>query len=675
MKITSFIEGYETQKEIRTNIYKQSLDRLLKSHEIDFLDYNYLINFGTNSSVIISTNKFVDIINVISDSTKIKESITENHPRLLTIKNDKLAVNKDIYKDATNLKNIKLTKEQKRCVKKIIKFLMDSSKKVFGLYGFAGTGKTTTCVELINYLLINRYIPKVVLTAPTHKALNVIKSKFKPYLKIIYETLTNKKLEINSFDDILIKLNQINIVIDFITIHKLLGFKNNYNKDGDIIFIRDSTIKKSLVNNYDLVVIDECSMVSLNMLDVIFDTIRKTNKKILFSGDPAQLPPVNESQSFIFIKHESELDINEYIEHIDKYDNQYVTSDIVETMNYNRLKLVNDILNIDTFLLKDVVRSKISNVTDVCYEIRRWVKNQTDMPQLFKFTDKKGAYFYQYNSKNKNGKKKIKTIWFKKYIEYLEKDYHSIILTWTNKQSNIYNKKVREEIFNKKKLEKFIGGDILILTDFYSLETSDEKIDSKFYTSDQIRVVDTDKVIFPINSFQFNPNKVLRRSKGSITIEDKCKKFIRFINAHINNITFKCWALCVKKICDDSNKYNFIRVLDDSEKEKYKELKLTITSYISDFSNKMLYGYKEKEKFIEQNVIKLMWEQFHSTIVSPFAKVDYGYSITCHKSQGSNFYNVFVDVNDILKNKNQDEVKKCTYTAVTRTSNELFLLI
>jgi len=677
MKITSLIEGYEEPKDVKIDKYKQQLDKLLENHEIDFLEYNYLLHFSTEHSVIIGTNKFIKIINKIKSNNNILiEIIVNNYPKLLTIKNDNvLAINKNNYKDATNLPNIELTKEQKKCVKKIIKFLIDDSRKTFGLYGFAGTGKTTTCVEVINYLLINKYIVKVVLATPTHKALNVIKSKFKPYLESIYKKLTGKKIETNNFDDILLRLNQVNVIIDFITIHKLLSFKNDYSTDGEMIFTRDnSSSKNSLIDTYDLVIIDECSMISLDMLDIIFETIRTTDKKIIFSGDPAQLPPVNEPHSFVFIKDKSELHIDEYIEHINRSDTEYVTSDIVEIMNNNRLQLINDILNMDSFLLQNVVRSKIDTVTNVCYEIRKWVENKTDMPQLYKYIDKKGVSFYKYNNSKK---KKVKTNWFKKYVEYLGKNEHSIILTWTNKQSSTYNNKVRKKIFNKKKLEKFIVGDILILTDFYSLDSENEKLDSKFYTSDQIKVVDTDNVIYYIINFQFEPNKVLKKTKGFLTIEDKCKKFIRFINNYTySNNNLKCWALCVKKICSEqSNKYNFIRVLDDSEIDRYRELKATLMGYISDFSNKMLFAYKEKERFIEENVIKPLWKQFHTIIVAPFAQVDYGYSITCHKSQGSNFYNVFVDIHDVLKNNNINEVKKCAYTAVTRTSNELFLLI
>jgi hypothetical protein len=89
----------------------------------------------------------------------------------------------------------------------------------------------------------------------------------------------------------------------------------------------------------------------------------------------------------------------------------------------------------------------------------------------------------------------------------------------------------------------------------------------------------------------------------------------------------------------------------------------------------MISNYKEKQSQIERLIINALWKQWHLLLVAPFANVNYGYSISCHKGQGSNFYNVFVDVNDILQNTRESEVKKCLYTATTRAVNELFLLI
>ena len=60
-------------------------------------------------------------------------------------------------------------------------------------------------------------------------------------------------------------------------------------------------------------------------------------------------------------------------------------------------------------------------------------------------------------------------------------------------------------------------------------------------------------------------------------------------------------------------------------------------------------------------------------MIDKFAQLNYGYCITVHKSQGSTFKNVFIDINDILDNNNQNETSKCLYTAITRSSKTLNL--
>ena len=77
---------------------------------------------------------------------------------------------------------------------------------------------------------------------------------------------------------------------------------------------------------------------------------------------------------------------------------------------------------------------------------------------------------------------------------------------------------------------------------------------------------------------------------------------------------------------------------------------------------------------VEKKINKLI-SIWHTTVIDIFAQLNYGYCITVHKSQGSTFSNVFIDISDILDNKNTVETTKCLYTGITRSSNTLNLLI
>ena len=662
-------------------IAKKHLGQLVSDNRLD-LKYFELINEFINNITLknadsilslLNNNEYIDLKKII-DSIKILFRLN---------KSSKLSIKKTVWKGLKNISHIKLTDEQLKCGKKLLKFIKNSNETTFGLYGYAGTGKTTTTVEIISYLIKNGFIKSVVFTAPTNKAVNVIKSKFRIHLKDIYEKYYSVKLDKDfDFENILDKLYTDNIKIDFITIHRLLEFKIDYNSDGGLIFIRNNCIKQSkkkssLMNQYEIVIIDECSMIPMDLLDVIFNEIRKLNNspKVVFTGDPAQLPPVNETQSFIFLKNPEELTLDEYVSKMHSSSVVSITSDIDDILEEKRSNFIKDIMNMKTFTLKKVVRSKIDNVTNFCYEIRRWVNNEEQNPDLQSFNNKKGIKIYDYL----DNIIKTKTKWFKNCVKNIKKGKSSIILTWTNKQSDLYNSIIRKKMFGGDILDKYVIGDILMLTEFYCLDNYqdneyneyNEESNNKLYTSDQIIVICTKKCYHQIKNFEFMTNTSIRKIKKTLCIEQKLRQLINIINSIIKNRKYQYWKLDVKKIGD--NDEHTIKVLCDHVVEDYNKLKENISINIINFSKQLLGDCSEKQ--IENLILKPLWKQWHEIFISPFANVNYGYSITCHKGQGSNFFNVYVDIHDISKNGNFNEVKKCIYTAVTRTVNKLYMLV
>ncbi|MCL1475358.1 AAA family ATPase [Argonema antarcticum A004/B2] len=171
--------------------------------------------------------------------------------------------------------NFQLTSQQDQALQKIAEFL-NSSKRMFGLFGYAGTGKSTI-VNLVAEQLVSAG-KRVVFTAPTNKAVGVLQ-----------RMATEKEVR----------------GVDFMTIHQLLGLAPV--KQGQKKILKQ--VSPSLLYMYDTIFLDECSMVTEELWSIIQDRITGTliigsKRQLIVMGDPAQLPPVNEeinekrSQSF-----------------------------------------------------------------------------------------------------------------------------------------------------------------------------------------------------------------------------------------------------------------------------------------------------------------------------------------------------------------------------------------
>lgn len=158
------------------------------------------------------------------------------------------------------------TPQQQDVIEKMEEFYANRKRQgeYFLLSGFAGTGKTFSISHFV------RKIPKakVALTAPTNKAVRVLERM----------------------------ASAAGLSIETLTIHSLLGLVVQQQQDSQVLKKK----RKSRLNDYSLVVIDECSMVNKELWQHLEDEITSSSAKIIFMGDPAQLPPVNELESPTF---------------------------------------------------------------------------------------------------------------------------------------------------------------------------------------------------------------------------------------------------------------------------------------------------------------------------------------------------------------------------------------
>lgn len=172
--------------------------------------------------------------------------------------------------------SFKLNTEQGQAIIDLSEF-----ENIYVLKGYAGTGKTTVITRWVEHIRTKPKDwpedefwrkPSIVLTAPTNKATNVLREKAR----------------------------EIKLPIDVSTIHSLLSLKMKWDK-GEQILIKDSRGDDQF-GDYDYVVIDESSMLDTTMIKYILNAHESAGNKIIFMGDPCQLPPIGEVLSTSFDK-------------------------------------------------------------------------------------------------------------------------------------------------------------------------------------------------------------------------------------------------------------------------------------------------------------------------------------------------------------------------------------
>lgn len=569
---------------------------------------------------------------------------------------------------------INLNDEQQKALEKLDYFIRDRTQKMYLLEGFAGTGKTTVITSLFSS---RKFFSKdIVLAATTNKAVSVLKNMFAK----TYEH------------------------VEFKTIHKLCKIKRRINNSGGISFNLSESpevfkTNKKNIYDYDIIIIDECSMISNNILQLIISFSLKIKGKIIFVGDRYQLPPVNETMSGVF-----KMPIDSY--------------------RLNTIVRCNDKVVLFSSRIRDSIDSKKNISTKNC---------KCDNFVVFK------------NSK----------CWLDTYVTKFDVNNNNILLAYTNNRCNQINKYIRETIYGEEAKNEYINNEVVVFNNFYketpllltnqadtmfiSPQIDKENLKIKmenaavFYTSHKSIISECSQIqlkvpTFPLESL-FNLSKKMdvnfvskkpdsynetldcpicfEKIKDKNSIETGCnhvfcEKCIKIwieqndqcpycrmtikeeklvvnndptLSELINkfkhltsNQVFKVWKLNVKsnKMCGTI--FTPIR----SEKERLKlhtkqlsEIIFRIKDHITK-TGKSIY----KQDFI----LNRLWEYYYYSYLDLFADISYGYCITVHKSQGSTYDDTYIDCKNILNFNNQESLN-CLYTAVTRASKKVNILL
>ena len=238
-------------------------------------------------------------------------------------------VNKSMFIDRPDVSM--LTEEQLE----IFNVITNLPLKTFSqslLTGYGGTGKTFLTTKIIEEIISKRGNVKIAITAPTNKAVKVLKN--------------------------LSLISELHPRVDFNTLHSLLKLKLVITEDGREEFKADVMFDDT--EEYDIVIVDEVSMLDNSLYLKLLDKAKRHKIVLLFIGDRGQIPPVNGGESVLF-----KLDL----------ENNFNLTKIIRQSNGNPIiGLAQKIRNNEKYATENVINEQNNGVM--------YLKINTEMPLL-----------------------------------------------------------------------------------------------------------------------------------------------------------------------------------------------------------------------------------------------------------------------------------------------------
>jgi len=532
--------------------------------------------------------------------------------------------------------SIELTPDQKNAFEKVKKTLSDPETPAITIKGSAGTGKTFLTKYIADYITDNTG-KNICAIAPTHKAKRVLR----------------KMLNQGRF--LPVKAFTVASVLGKLPTHSYIGSRNYKGK---------STQK---MDNFNVLILDEVSMVSDTDLDTIIDYVCEYDKKLIIIGDDCQIP----SPSQKLVKENGIC----YKPNSTAFD----LENICELKTIVRQSKDSPIITLATYLRDNIEIA--NNVQDIL--------TATGLDDDTFHRDYKGLY--------------------KEVVEDI-KISNTRIIAYTNSSVRAHNKGVRLELKYDKRLVvgelltgyTMMGYPIPFIengTDYTvtSIRPTNKQIISCFtdLVGDIVDLEDVDEKthreygLFFINATHSSNSKFMLEL---VRMAEKVNRNYSTKNDYKNYKQLKDRAVFL----EDVYKYNGVIMTEND----FRQLHPLIFSKVSDVidvnkRNKIKNEYTEKIEDKYSNIIedRLSDNKSYSdseTLADRYMIVAkdiyYGYSITAHKSQGSTYDSVYVDEKDFKKISNTwnyrmqawedrcSERNQLRYVSYTRSRNKLCIV-
>lgn len=299
-----------------------------------------------------------------------------------------------------------LTTQQQQVLAKI-KIFMESDASVFILRGYAGTGKTTMIKQIVDYVLQDR---DVELMAPTGRAARVLQTKTGHLAKTVHKTIySSAALLAKEVQDVAESEFKLCFPIKI--------------TDGNIVAIVDeASMLCSLKRAQEIFVFG-----TDNLMDDLLTYVRPSfGGKVIFVGDPMQLPPIGESVS-------NALNADFF----EQKGLKVMQAELTEVLRQTG----------DSVILKNAM------------QIRNLLKKEKRNRQVFE--EKKGDMESLPSGELLN-----------KYMETMALSQKSdcVVICYSNKSASNYNKEIRKELYGDEYHELKVGDVLLVVQNNYPLD-------------------------------------------------------------------------------------------------------------------------------------------------------------------------------------------------------------
>ena len=301
---------------------------------------------------------------------------------------------------------MKLTIHQQQVLDKIKDF-MESDASVFILCGYAGTGKTTMVKQIADYV---SQFKKVMLMAPTGRAARVLHTRTgyvtSTIHKAIYSSATLETKESQDVADSEFKL----------------CFPINITDESVFVIVDEASMVCSLKREQELFVFG-----TDNLMDDLLTFVRPSyGGKVIFVGDPAQLPPVGES--------------------------------------------VSNALNADFFVRKDL-KVMQAELTEVLRQTGDSVILKNAM-QIRDLLNRKKRNRLVFEERKDDVESVASGELLEKYMEVRKRSGQNdcVIICYSNRAASEYNRDIRKELYGKESMELQIGDILLVVQNNYLLD-------------------------------------------------------------------------------------------------------------------------------------------------------------------------------------------------------------